>query len=101
MTLQLESSEPPEFLYHGTARGFVDSIQKKGLLPGGRRYVHLGLTEKQAHQVGKRRDSKPAILTVRAGEVYREGLDFYLLGDVYLVEFVPPQFIVTSDPDEV
>jgi len=32
---------PPEFLYHRTATRFMESIQKAGLLPGSRQYVHL------------------------------------------------------------
>ncbi len=32
---------PPKILYHGTAHRFLPSIQKEGLLPMGRQYVHL------------------------------------------------------------
>lgn len=99
--LDLKASQPPEILYHGTTRRSVHSIRKKGLLHKGRQYVHLSQTKEQARQVGKRRDSRPVILTVKAGEAHREGIDFYLSGDVYLVEFLPPQFIVAPVSDEL
>lgn len=37
---------PPEWLYHGTATRFLESIRTTGLRPGARRYVHLS----QDHQ---------------------------------------------------
>lgn len=36
-----EESAPPDVLYHGTARRFLESIMENGLLPQGRQYVHL------------------------------------------------------------
>ena len=32
---------PPDVLYHGTARRFLESINENGLLPQSRQYVHL------------------------------------------------------------
>ena len=47
---------PPDILYHGTAKRFVDSIMKDGLLPMKRQYVHLSVDTTMAILVGKRRD---------------------------------------------
>ena len=47
---------PPDILYHGTAKRFVDSIMKDGLLPMKRQYVHLSVDTAIATLVGKRRD---------------------------------------------
>ena len=47
---------PPDILYHGTAKRFVDSIMKDGLLPMKRQYVHLSVDTTMATLVGKRRD---------------------------------------------
>ena len=47
---------PPDILYHGRAKRFVDSIMKDGLLPMKRQYVHLSVDTTMATLVGKRRD---------------------------------------------
>jgi putative RNA 2'-phosphotransferase len=44
--------QPPEFLYHGTATRFLDSIREQGLLPGSRHHVHLSEDEETATAVG-------------------------------------------------
>lgn len=44
---------PSEYLYHGTATRFLESIRSEGLLPGSRQYVHLSQTEQTALTVGK------------------------------------------------
>ena len=52
--LDLEPSEPPEILWHGTAEKYVASIDRTGLRPGNRMYVHLSADEQTAEQVGRR-----------------------------------------------
>src|SRR5574344_2072687 len=39
--VELKEAVPPEVLYHGTGRKYVESIDKEGLLPRQRLYVHL------------------------------------------------------------
>ena len=39
--VELAQVEPPEILWHGTGEKYVASIDKSGLLPKGRLYVHL------------------------------------------------------------
>ena len=39
--VELKQMAPPEILYHGTAEKSVASIDKSGLLPMNRFYVHL------------------------------------------------------------
>lgn len=39
--VELEEKEPPEILFHGTGEKYVDSINKSGLIPKSRLYVHL------------------------------------------------------------
>jgi putative RNA 2'-phosphotransferase len=97
--LQLEASKPPELLYHGTARRFLPSIRQKGLLPMGRQFVHLSLTVEQALQVGKRRDPKPMILMINAGDAHSQGVEFHLSGDVYLARAIPARFIEILDQE--
>ena len=54
MKIAKEEKVPPEVLYHGTARRFLNSIREKGLLPKGRQYVHLSQDVETAHSVGMR-----------------------------------------------
>jgi putative RNA 2'-phosphotransferase len=85
--------QPPEFLYHGTATRFLDSIREKGLLPGSRHYVHLSEDEETATAVGQRY-GKPVVLKVKALLMQQQGFTFYLADNgVWLTESVPIRFI--------
>lgn len=42
---------PPDILYHGTACRFLKNIEKEGLLPMGRQYVHLSADIPMAESV--------------------------------------------------
>ncbi|MCI9318821.1 MAG: RNA 2'-phosphotransferase [Lachnospiraceae bacterium] len=75
--VELKEQEPPEFLYHGTASRFLDSIGREGLKPMSRLYVHLSKDTETARTVGKRHGS-PVILKVHSREMYRDGCRFYL-----------------------
>ena len=39
--VELEEKIPPDVLYHGTGQKYVDSINKIGLIPKTRLYVHM------------------------------------------------------------
>lgn len=85
---------PPSVLYHGTARRFIPSIQKLGLLPMGRQYVHLSTDTKMATQVGARHDNSPVILKIDTVAALKNGIKFYVGNDeVWLVDELPPQYI--------
>jgi putative RNA 2'-phosphotransferase len=91
--LQYTPQTPPEVLYHGTAARFLPSIREKGLLKMARHHVHLSAETKATIQVGARH-GKPVLLTIRAGDMLREGHVFYCsTNGVWLVETVPSQFI--------
>ena len=92
--IEKEEKEPPEILYHGTARRFLESIKKDGLLPKGRQYVHLSIDVDTASQVGKRRDKEPVILEINAKQAWDEGIKFYEGNDkVWLADSVPSKYI--------
>ena len=74
--VELAEQEPPECLYHGTADRFLESIQKQGLLPMSRLYVHLSGDVETARVVGKRH-GRPVVLKVHSGDMYRDGVTFY------------------------
>lgn len=85
---------PPDILYHGTAHRFLPSIQKEGLLPMGRQYVHLSADIAMAESVGKRRDNHPAILLVDAKRAHQDGIDFYVGNDeVWLCDQMPSRYL--------
>jgi putative RNA 2'-phosphotransferase len=91
--LGLDPLEPPESLYHGTATRNVDSIRRKGLLPGRRQHVHLSPDERTAVQVG-RRHGTPVVLLVDAGSLHRAGAEFFRSSNgVWLTSYVPAAFI--------
>jgi putative RNA 2'-phosphotransferase len=91
--LGYEPAAPPELLYHGTARQFVDAILSKGLIKGSRHHVHLSIDESTARAVGSRRGA-PIILTVQAGAMARAGHAFYISANgVWLTDHVPPEFL--------
>jgi putative RNA 2'-phosphotransferase len=92
--LAYQPTTPPDFLFHGTATRFIESIKKDGLLKGSRHHVHLSLDEVTARKVGARHGS-PVILTLKSKEMYEAGYVFYVSeNDVWLTEHVPTRFIV-------
>lgn len=91
--LEYAPQEPPELLYHGTATRFLDSIREKGLLKMERHHVHLSAETRVTLEVGARH-GKPALLTILAGQMHREGHVFCRsTNGVWLVEHVPNHFL--------
>jgi putative RNA 2'-phosphotransferase len=87
--------EPPEILYHGTARRFLKSIMKKGLLPKGRQYVHLSQDMETAYEVGYRHDKEPYILKIDAKKAWGDGIKFYYGNDkVWLVDEISSIYFI-------
>lgn len=85
---------PPDVLYHGTAKRFLDSIMKEGLLPMNRQYVHLSADTDMATVVGKRRDVNPIILEINAKAAENDGIKFYIGNDkVWLCDKMPSKYI--------
>ena len=77
MKISKIQSKPPEILYHGTARRFMESIVKNGLAPQSRQYVHLSQDVETAQNVGKRHDDKPYILRIDSLRAWNDGISFY------------------------
>lgn len=84
---------PPELLYHGTATRHLEAIRAEGLVRGSRHHVHLSPDTDTARRVGQRH-GRPAVLTVRAGDMSRAGHAFFVSDNgVWLTDAVPPQFL--------
>lgn len=94
VSLQHIAKEPPEYLYHGTATRFLDSIKEKGLVPGSRHHVHLSQDEQTAIEVGKRYGN-PVILKIEALRMHQQGFKFFQAENgVWLIDEIPASFIL-------
>ena len=91
--VELEELEPPEILYHGTARRYGSSIVAQGLLKMSRLYVHLSSDVETAEKVG-RRHGKPMIFRVESLRMFNDGYKFYRsVNGVWLTEHVPAKYL--------
>lgn len=91
--VELEEKCPPDFLYHGTGEKYTESIDKIGLIPKSRLYVHLSKDIVTAKQVGKRHGKK-VIYKVNAGQMYKDGYKFFLsVNNVWLTKEVPVKYL--------
>ena len=97
VNLELKPAEPPEFLFHGTAVGFIAQIKQEGLKPGKRQFVHLSADVATAVTVGSRH-GRPVVLTVLAQKMHEAGQAFYLSENkVWLTAHVKPEFLLDSE----
>lgn len=91
--VELTQAMPPELLWHGTGEKYTASIEKTGLIPKSRLYVHLSKDMDTAIAVGKRH-GKPVVYQVAAGRMARAGYVFYLSANgVWLTKEVPVEFL--------
>jgi putative RNA 2'-phosphotransferase len=91
--LQLDPSEPPSELFHGTPERNVAVILRDGLRRMARHHVHLSPDTETATKVGQRH-GKPVILIVDAAGMRAAGHLFYRSANgVWLVDEVPAQYL--------
>lgn len=91
--VELDIVKPPEILWHGTAEKFVPSIEKTGLIPKSRLYVHISGDMQTASQVGTRH-GKPVLYKVLAGKMHEDGFVFYRSKNgVWLTKEVPACYL--------
>lgn len=92
--LGLSPVQPPDFLYHGTAQKYIESIQKEGLTKQSRQHVHLSENIETASKVGQRH-GKLVMLKIKSKEMNDKGFHFYLSANqVWLTDVVPLEFII-------
>lgn len=93
VNLQHVAKEPPEFLYHGTASRFLESILQHGLIAGSRHHVHLSQDISTAIAVGQRY-GKPVVLKIESLQMHQQGFKFFQAENgVWLTEVIPVNFI--------
>ena len=96
--VELQPAIPPELLYHGTGEKYVSSIEKLGLIPKCRLYVHLCADYGTAVKVGARHGN-PVVYIVDTAEMMKQGFVFYQsINGVWLTRTVPVQFIRPYNP---
>ena len=93
MDVELARKEPPEYLFHGTGQKYTAFIDRQGLLPRGRLYVHLSSDTETAKKVGARHGT-PVIYRVASGKMARDGFAFFLsVNQVWLTPIVPAEYL--------
>ena len=98
--IEMESPEPPEFLYHGTAYRFLESILQDGLKPMSRQFVHISPDYATAVKVGSRH-GKPVVLKIRARDFVADGHELYRSSNgVWQARAVPPQYLSVCHSDQ-
>jgi putative RNA 2'-phosphotransferase len=89
-----EPVEPPDTLYHGTAPESLGAIQREGLRPMQRQYVHLAATTETAHSIALRHTHEPVVIGIDAARAYADGIEFYHpTEEIYLCEHVPAEYL--------
>ncbi len=87
--VELEEKIPPDILWHGTAKKYVESIEKQGLIPKSRLYVHLSAEYDTAVNVGKRH-GELVVYQIDAKKMIEDGYIFYQsVNGVWLTKEVP------------
>ena len=96
--LALTPAAPPAVLYHGTVEQFLTAIHSQGLLPAGRRHVHLSADPRTAAAVAARR-GRPVVLHIDAAGMHTAGHVFYrTTGGIWLTSHVPPRWLSPTTP---
>ena len=91
--VELEEKVPPAILWHGTGEKYVPSIDKQGLIPKSRLYVHLSSDTETARKVGSRH-GKPVIYEIDCRKMSEDGYRFYLSANgIWLTKSVPAKYM--------
>ena len=92
--VELKECAPPDILWHGTGEKYVESIDRIGLIPKSRLYVHLSSDCRTAAEVG-RRHGKSVVYQLDAAGMHRDGYSFYLSENgVWLTKEAPVKYLI-------
>lgn len=99
---EMDVVKPPDVLYHGTARRYLNSILRNGLIQMQRQYVHLSVDLDIAIETGKRKDITPSIIQIDSKTAYQEGILFYKGSDrILLSENLLPKYLKIIEIDKI
>jgi putative RNA 2'-phosphotransferase len=91
--VELEEKHPPKVLWHGTGEKYRESIEKKGLIPKSRLYVHLSADYETAVSVGSRH-GRPVVYRVLTEKMIHDGYKFFVSANgVWLTKEVPVKYL--------
>lgn len=90
----------PEFLYLGTARRFGRLHPEEGFAAQATSACAPELDARTGPSGGQAARFEACDPHCKGGGSVPGGARLFLSGDVFLVEVMPPQFMVTPDPDE-
>lgn len=91
--LGYKAQEPPNILFHGTAKHKKKLLYFEGIKKMNRHHVHLSDNTETAKGVGGRH-GKPVIFQVNAGQMHLDGHEFFVSDNgVWLTEKVPPKYL--------
>ncbi len=91
--VEMEQPEPPEYLFHGTATRFLDTIMREGLRPMTRQWVHLSQDYATAVNVGSRHGT-PIVLRINSRQLAADGYQLYRsLNGVWQIKEVPAKYL--------
>jgi len=96
--LKAKSKKPPAVLYHGTSPEAWEEIQKMGLKPMARQYVHLSEGPEEAIHVGSRKSKSPIVLKINTKEAMAAGVVFFKESNGIWLSTVIPEECVHSRP---
>jgi len=86
-----EPAIPPDVLYHGTNRRFLESIQREGITAQRRQMVHLSTTREQALKIAGRKGKNSVLLIIDAKRLAGKGVEFFEGNDnVWLTKILKP-----------
>ncbi|HKJ81314.1 MAG TPA: RNA 2'-phosphotransferase [Ignavibacteriaceae bacterium] len=95
--LGYKAQRPPEYLYHGTAGRFAESILRNGIEKKKRHHVHLSPDEETAIKVG-RRHGDPVVFKIAAGQMHGDGALFYLSNNgIWLTDYVAVKYLCVQN----
>lgn len=95
--VELEEKVPPAVLWHGTGEKYKSSIEKTGLIPKSRLYVHLSADLETAKKVGVRH-GKLVVYRIDAKKMYADGFHFFLsVNGVWLTKEVPVRYLIEEE----
>ncbi len=91
--LQLESIEPPRYLYHAAEELAMERIMRQGLVPRQRNHVQLSEEPESAVETSEIKGNS-ITFKVFALAMHRKGFEFYQAANgVWLIEKVPNTYL--------
>lgn len=93
--LNLKKQLPPDILYHGTSKKYLNSILEKGLVKGERHHVHLSDELDTAFNVGSRRKGTVVIFAIDTKKMINDNIEFYKSeNNVWLCDYVSSKYFI-------